>query len=568
MKFKTIWPLFCTTWHAGQAHKLRGQRLHLDRDDHNNSKRKLMSSMMTMMSQTDPCLSNEFNDCDLDMTTCTTTSTNDDGYICSCRPGYKTLTSASCEDIDECAEDNLNDCDVTGPNPSTTCVNYPGGYICVCRDGFENLISETILATGVTKEFCTDIDECAQNNLNECDDNAACTNNAGGYFCTCNNGYQGNGFTCSDINECSGNNLNDCDSDAICTNTAGGYFCTCNDGYQGDGFTCSDINECAGGNLNGCDEKATCNNTPGGYFCTCNGGYEGDGFTCNDIDECDRSTDDCHEHATCSNTEGGFTCECRAGYEGDGFTCNDINECSTNTNVCSSNAICFNTAGGFICECNYGYEGDGFTCNDIDECSTNPDACSNPNTLCVNTEGGFNCECKEGFSGDGITCSVDEFTISLTESDSRGNTIVTACMVWQHDMAGVVSWHDQLVVSSNCIDNPWSMWTFSNKHICSDERPDWCLQCGHGEGGICVENRWIRPYPRASWSLQEFEFRTDANGNSCLFVVGTNLVLVNQGVEIDVDHDRVIVLPYNDVDPARCDWSFFNDNSQNIPGIP
>ena len=35
-----------------------------------------------------------------------------------------------------------------------------------------------------------------------------------------------------------------CDDNADCTNTQGGYNCTCQEGYAGDGFTCEDINEC------------------------------------------------------------------------------------------------------------------------------------------------------------------------------------------------------------------------------------------------------------------------------------------------------------------------------------
>ena len=40
-----------------------------------------------------------------------------------------------------------------------------------------------------------DLDECSLD-TDTCDDNAVCTNNAGSYTCTCNNGYSGNGTKC------------------------------------------------------------------------------------------------------------------------------------------------------------------------------------------------------------------------------------------------------------------------------------------------------------------------------------------------------------------------------------
>ena len=42
----------------------------------------------------------------------------------------------------------------------------------------------------------------------------------------------------SDTDECS-EGTDNCDANASCTNTLGDYNCTCNTGYEGDGFTCS-----------------------------------------------------------------------------------------------------------------------------------------------------------------------------------------------------------------------------------------------------------------------------------------------------------------------------------------
>ena len=43
----------------------------------------------------------------------------------------------------------------------------------------------------------------------------------------------------SDINECSDPMLNNCHEQATCTNTNGGYTCTCIDGYKGNGTACT-----------------------------------------------------------------------------------------------------------------------------------------------------------------------------------------------------------------------------------------------------------------------------------------------------------------------------------------
>jgi len=41
-----------------------------------------------------------------------------------------------------------------------------------------------------------DIDECLTNN-GGCDSNADCKNTFGGFNCTCQKGFEGNGFNCS-----------------------------------------------------------------------------------------------------------------------------------------------------------------------------------------------------------------------------------------------------------------------------------------------------------------------------------------------------------------------------------
>ena len=40
-----------------------------------------------------------------------------------------------------------------------------------------------------------------------------------------------------DFDECE-SDVHQCHSDAFCVNTIGDYYCTCNAGYSGDGFSC------------------------------------------------------------------------------------------------------------------------------------------------------------------------------------------------------------------------------------------------------------------------------------------------------------------------------------------
>ena len=99
-----------------------------------------------------------------------------------------------------------------------------------------------------------------------------------------------------DVNECK---YRPCDVFGYCTNTLGSYFCSCNEGYEGDGHKCtgkaffikhskhqrlisicpsSDIDECKIPEYaSKCVENAECCNLPAHYVCKCKEGFEGDG---------------------------------------------------------------------------------------------------------------------------------------------------------------------------------------------------------------------------------------------------------------------------------------------------
>ena len=107
-------------------------------------------------------------------------------------------------------------------------------------------------------------------------------------------------YYCSvDINECD-MNLDECSLYAGCSDNVGSYDCSCNSGFEGDGFICEseyifwhemdsqllystlntpDIDECAV-RVDNCSEYATCSDTLGSYNCTCSPGFSGDGFNC------------------------------------------------------------------------------------------------------------------------------------------------------------------------------------------------------------------------------------------------------------------------------------------------
>ena len=52
---------------------------------------------------------------------------------------------------------------------------------------------------GLSSHFCfhTDIDECANDDLNNCHEDANCTNTGGSFNCSCNDGYSGSGTECT-----------------------------------------------------------------------------------------------------------------------------------------------------------------------------------------------------------------------------------------------------------------------------------------------------------------------------------------------------------------------------------
>lgn len=305
------------------------------------------------------------------------------GGECACDEGFE-RDGASCEDIDECAGDN--DCD-----ENATCTNTAGGYTCACKAGFTG-DGETCAAAG-----CSDL---------ICDPNATCSDGADG-GCACGAGFEGDGEGCGDVNECETASAFSCADDGECVNTFGGYTCECAPTFGGDGKTsCRPLCEIAAGDRDVCAAQGVCRIDRDAAVCdACAPGFTGTGKACTANAAgcgaaCDGAGGDDEAHAVCDG-EGG--CACAPGYEGTPGSCEDIDECAA-ANACGANARCINTEGGFFCACNAGYEKNGSgACVDKNECEAATSPC-HPNATCTNTTGGFECACKAGYTGNGAVC--------------------------------------------------------------------------------------------------------------------------------------------------------------------
>jgi hypothetical protein len=88
--------------------------------------------------------------------------------------------------------------------------------------------------------------------------------------CFCNQGFKldENLQNCSDIDECANDNDNNCDQ--LCNNTEGSFLCYCQSGYKlnADGQSCDDLNECL--TPQRCPALTqVCSNIPGSFLCLC-----------------------------------------------------------------------------------------------------------------------------------------------------------------------------------------------------------------------------------------------------------------------------------------------------------
>ncbi|CAD5122659.1 DgyrCDS11069 [Dimorphilus gyrociliatus] len=342
------------------------------------------------------------------------------GYNCSsCPPGYtdfKSNTSnvekqAKCQDLNECASPNTNDC-----KSPAVCNNIVGGYTCNCPSGYEKNGSYA----------CKDLDECALN-IDKCQQK--CTNNIGSFACSCENGY----VLDSDRHNCTimSSNKDSCDlmgCSHICKFNPN--ECDCPNGFilESNRKTCKNIDECST-NTHSCSpkENSTCLDTDGSYVCSCDAGFIllEDKRTCQKcpigkwgkdcLNSCKcLSADDCDAKTGCI--------QCPAGYQG-GSCEQDINECLDN-NLCQPFGECKNEQGRYTCVCEAGYEFANGNCTEINECSHYPilhggdSACRNGG-ICTDKVNGFFCNCTSGFNGSRCESDMSVCTPTLCKNNGK-----------------------------------------------------------------------------------------------------------------------------------------------------
>ncbi|KAH9523909.1 hypothetical protein Btru_047390 [Bulinus truncatus] len=304
------------------------------------------------------------------------------GFACLCPGGYE-RKNGTCTDINECENIILNNCDVNKEN----CYNYNGNYTCNCKDGLSrNSIGQCQDCLPGTWGL-----DCARNC--SCSLGASTCNPKTG--CVCKDGY--NGTYCSEnINQCGQLNCSQY-KNQDCVERYGPDLCACKTGFANSTATgqCENINECA--LLNNCSQK--CTDTEGSFYCSCLTGFNltTDSYKCEDIDECKMNLSNCK--GDCINTAGYFKCTCSNGFQlsTDGFSCEDVNECSLKK--CPQD--CINTVGSYNCSCYSGYQLVNGTCQDIDECSNNSLTCQQN---CSNLEGSFKCSCFNDYHNISNTC--------------------------------------------------------------------------------------------------------------------------------------------------------------------
>ncbi|XP_048463766.1 uncharacterized protein LOC109933519 [Rhincodon typus] len=83
----------------------------------------------------------------------------------------------------------------------------------------------------------TDVNECVSGS-HDCHSLASCFNSPGSFQCVCEAGYTGDGRNCTDVNECADPAMNQCDPNAECLNSDGSYSCECKPYYTGNGTHC------------------------------------------------------------------------------------------------------------------------------------------------------------------------------------------------------------------------------------------------------------------------------------------------------------------------------------------
>ncbi|MEQ2261746.1 hypothetical protein XENORESO_015105 [Xenotaenia resolanae] len=149
------------------------------------------------------------------------------GDNCTCPLGFTLQGTDECKDV--------NECEGEGPGPCglhASCTNTPGSYSCSCLRGY--LMSSA---------GCQDIDECALaavTGLQGCQKGSECKNTLGSFTCSCPVGYVSalNGQGCVDVDECSFEEQCHRELGNVCVNTPGSFLCQCQPGFRTESPAC------------------------------------------------------------------------------------------------------------------------------------------------------------------------------------------------------------------------------------------------------------------------------------------------------------------------------------------
>ncbi|KAG1700936.1 Protein kinase C-binding protein NELL2 [Nymphon striatum] len=167
-------------------------------------------------------------------------------YQCACLSGYTRKDAWNCVDENECVA-GVHTCP-----ENTMCVNDKGTYHCECAPGYKE---DGVECKPICDPPCSPGGQCVAPNT-----------------CSCRHGYIGSNCDI-DVDECA-ERTHHCDNNSACVNMPGWYYCECQKGYrrkiQRNSLIaqCQDIDECAE-DSHTCLSPATCENTQGSYRCQC-----------------------------------------------------------------------------------------------------------------------------------------------------------------------------------------------------------------------------------------------------------------------------------------------------------
>lgn len=184
---------------------------------------------------------------------------NGDAYQCLCKEGY---TGENCE-----KSTGLTDpCE---PNPCQNggqCTPVDNKPLCVCPEQYEGEFCEKSVGVGPGPGPGPGPGGKSPCHPNPCMNGGSCTENGGGYDCSCTTQFSGPNC---EIDECE-----KCDVNGICVNG----HCKCRHGYIGNGYQCErEESEC-----DGCSPFARCQNG----ICVCVEHFAGDGYNCQPTQPC------------------------------------------------------------------------------------------------------------------------------------------------------------------------------------------------------------------------------------------------------------------------------------------